>query len=390
MNIDQNKLSLERLGKMYFWSDAEKAKLIAGVGTVVFLSTASICAILNFLHFNNLNISYPNQVLGIYISLVSAAIFFLLWLLAFFVHKSLFYSNVLLLTNMLGLAICLPVFFSVIGMFDGFCWSLLFVFSAVGFVIIEPKYIFGTQITTLAFMIAITFLDAELPYKVRAYMVSTNGYIDTFSQTDLLFKWMVMSITTMLSMVTLGFMTGAWQRREEDLRTISYKDELTGLMNRRSILEGLQMEFEIAKEDTRLLSVAMVDLDFFKKINDNYGHLFGDRALKFASDKTEGIVRRHDLVGRYGGEEFLVVFPGCAAEQAANVLNRLRGEMSAEPLSTDEGESVTVSMSAGVAQLISADKDIFSLIERADTGLYTAKENGRDQVIISNNIEKSV
>lgn len=372
--------SLERFGHLYFWSDAEKAKFIADATCLIFLLAALTCALMEYFPSDDLHLSYENLNWAISTALLSAFIFFLIRIVSKKSIHSAFFSKASLISNMVFMSICLPLLFACIGIFDGFCWSVLFIYAAVGFVVVEPKYIFATQIATLVVLISISFLDELLPFRVRAYMVSVDGYIDSFSHVDLIFKWTVMVITTFISMVALGYLTGAWQRREQDLRTISFKDELTDLRNRRSILEGLTLEFKNSKDAGQALSVAMVDLDFFKKINDTHGHQFGDKALRFVADKAKQICRGHDLLGRYGGEEFLIVFPTCQVEQAVRVLDRLREALANEAIKNDQGEEVFITLSAGVSQISVEDFDMSSLIQRADEALYKAKEHGRNRV----------
>ncbi len=380
-SVDVHAYSLEQFGHLYYWPDAEKAKFIADATCLVFLTSALSCTLLGFLSLQNLHVSYENLPWARNIAYVSAFVFFVIRVLSTQTRHSAVLAKVALSSNMVVMSVCLPLFFSTIGIFDGFCWFILFLYAAVGFVVLEPRLILRTQVATLFVMIVLTFSDPLLPYNVRAYIVSTEGYVSSFSHNDLLFKWFMMFVTSLLGMVILGYLTGAWQRREQDLRSISYQDELTGLMNRRSILEGLQKEFQMARDETRRLSVAMIDLDFFKKVNDTYGHPFGDKALKLVAAQGKKVVRRHDLLGRYGGEEFLVVFPGCPLQEAAKVLERLRENLAETPLLTDTNIPVTITLSAGVAELKGDDIDMFALIERADTGLYQAKENGRDQVV---------
>src|SRR5690606_24688664 len=105
---------------------------------------------------------------------------------------------------------------------------------------------------------------------------------------------------------------------------------------------------------------------------DSYGHPFGDKVLKLVSAKMLEITRKKDLVGRYGGEEFLIVFPECEAEQAVKILDRLRQNMEAQILTTDFGQEVSVTLSACISELKKSDK-IEYLIQRADQSLYQAK-----------------
>lgn len=385
--------SFSNLSRMYYWSDAAKAMLIADCTILVFLSSALITGLLLAFEVESLSLSYQNLPWMVGISLVSATVFFLIRCFAYLYRERVVLPRAMLVANMAALAISLPFYFSVIGIFDGFCWYVLFVYAAVGFVVLEPIYIIRTQLATLLVLISITYLDSFLPYDVRAYMFLKNGYVSAMSGSDLAFAWSVMVVTSLLGMFVLGYLTGAWQNREQDLRSISYIDELTSVMNRRSIMESLNLQYELASDELKPLSVAMIDLDYFKKINDEHGHPFGDQALKFVARELQAICRKYDLIGRYGGEEFLIVFPECDGANAINILNRLRESLANQPLLSENDKNVTLKLSAGVAQLngrskrnnkpsTDTKKGVAELIEQADKALYEAKAQGRDRVLL--------
>ncbi len=165
--------------------------------------------------------------------------------------------------------------------------------------------------------------------------------------------------------------------RTKELRKMVVTDELTALFNRRHILELLETELEKAKRYGRDLSLIMMDLDFFKKINDSYGHQFGDKVLKKIGYILQQNTRNLDLVGRYGGEEFLLILPETELKKAALVAEKLRQKIKNEEI---EGLDFKLTASFGVAQF----KDELSqqLIKRADKRLYKAKAEGRDRVEI--------
>ena len=142
----------------------------------------------------------------------------------------------------------------------------------------------------------------------------------------------------------------------------------------------MKEEFFRAKRGEYPLSVAMIDLDHFKVVNDSYGHPFGDKVLKLVAAKMSEITRKKDLLGRYGGEEFLIVFPECGGEQARRILERLRENMEAHIIHTPKSGEIQVTLSAGIAELEESD-GVEELIRRADKALYHAKNIGRNKVI---------
>ena len=155
-------------------------------------------------------------------------------------------------------------------------------------------------------------------------------------------------------------------------------DLLTGLLNRQGILERLNAELARAGRDQKPVSIVMADLDHFKKINDAHGHLAGDAVLREAASRMRSAVRVYDDIGRYGGEEFLVVLPGCAEEGALQQAERLRACISESPIVTPEA-LLAVTLSLGVACGVPG-QDQRSLLLAADEALYRAKRNGRDRI----------
>jgi diguanylate cyclase (GGDEF)-like protein len=164
----------------------------------------------------------------------------------------------------------------------------------------------------------------------------------------------------------------------EKLRERATSDSLTCLWNRAAILEILQQELDRAKRVEAPLSILLADLDHFKRINDTYGHLSGDAVLREAASRMRSAVRPYDRIGRYGGEEFLLVLPDCEVSGALVLAERLRLAVAGEGIALAEG-MVSVTMSIGTATSDMAG-DIHSLIGAADAALYRAKNQGRNCV----------
>ncbi|MGQ9927242.1 MAG: diguanylate cyclase [Chloroflexaceae bacterium] len=170
-------------------------------------------------------------------------------------------------------------------------------------------------------------------------------------------------------------------RQVQQLATL---DALTGLTNRRHFLELAYYEIERAKRYHHPLSLLMIDVDHFKQFNDTYGHLVGDQALRAVSARLRDNLRENDVIGRFGGEEFIVLLPETGNEQALQVAERLRGAINAQPIATDEGE-VGVSVSIGVASCTFTRQplSVEQLLKRADDALYVAKRRGRNQIQVA-------
>ena len=157
-------------------------------------------------------------------------------------------------------------------------------------------------------------------------------------------------------------------------------DELTGLLNRAAFERTVKRQQAQSSRSGEMLSLALIDADHFKEVNDTYGHNFGDYVLGELADCFEGNIRPLDNVYRYGGEEFLVLLPSTNPEQAENVMNRLR-EAVAKLSISDADISITQTVSIGVANL-SCNEEPNEAIERADQALYKAKETGRNKVVL--------
>ncbi|HVT03822.1 MAG TPA: diguanylate cyclase [Thermoanaerobaculia bacterium] len=171
------------------------------------------------------------------------------------------------------------------------------------------------------------------------------------------------------------------------LELLSITDGLTKLYNHRHFQDELARQFDEAVRYQRPLSLALIDLDFFKKINDTYGHAAGDTVLQDVSAIFAGSVRSSDLAARYGGEEFIVMMPETDLEDAVTFAEKIRVMVGEKPITTAAGE-VPVTVSIGVSSYpFSRLKTPRELIDAADKALYRAKRNGRNQVQAERRIE---
>jgi diguanylate cyclase (GGDEF)-like protein len=166
----------------------------------------------------------------------------------------------------------------------------------------------------------------------------------------------------------------------ESMRHAATHDSLTGLMNRGEIFSMLERELERARREHTRVGVILCDIDRFKRVNDTLGHLFGDEALREIGRRLREQLRVYDGVGRYGGEEFLMVLPNCDLPNALMRANQLRESVANAPV-VCSGEEKLITMSMGVAVSNSDGKqELEALLNLADAGLYAAKEKGRNRV----------
>ncbi|WP_399256086.1 diguanylate cyclase [Terriglobus tenax] len=170
----------------------------------------------------------------------------------------------------------------------------------------------------------------------------------------------------------------------EELREKAERDGLTRLWNRHTILDILDRELELAHRSGESLTIVLADLDYFKRINDSYGHLAGDEVLRTVTGRIQGWVRPYDFIGRFGGEELLMIFPGLKLNQTAERLEGLRRVINQDPYSV-VGQSIWVTCSFGVAEA-KAGMTRERVIQIADAALYRAKDDGRDCIRIGSEI----
>ncbi len=199
-----------------------------------------------------------------------------------------------------------------------------------------------------------------------------NGSIDNLV--------MVITLIALMS-IYLGMTLLIYRRLIDKLRTQASTDGLTGALNRREFLERGDALLALAKREGRSVAVALMDLDFFKRINDDYGHQAGDQVLKLAVDTAHGELREQDVFARYGGEEFVAFFPDTSLQQAESALRRFRQKLSEQTLAS-EGRDISVTVSVGLVALNPVDETLEQLIKRADEALYQAKDDGRNRVTV--------
>ena len=166
---------------------------------------------------------------------------------------------------------------------------------------------------------------------------------------------------------------------EYQLRQLSETDFLTGVSNKRKLLSQLTTLFSTFKRHQHNVSLLMIDVDYFKNINDIYGHLQGDKILKNIANICKQQLRNEDLMFRYGGEEFVIILPHISPEQAYAYANRIRLAVSQE-IKLDKVKQVSISI--GIAEFESVDEQEDRILGRADQALYKAKNNGRNCIEI--------
>lgn len=155
-------------------------------------------------------------------------------------------------------------------------------------------------------------------------------------------------------------------------------DPLTGVKNRSTMFDAMQREIKLARRQAGSLSVILLDIDHFKRVNDEHGHLYGDQALRAVAHRVQRTIRDSDLLFRYGGEEFMILLSGTSAEGSSLLAERIRHEI--EHMGYFCNKEIRLTVSLGVTSLKSEPDTTELMLERADTALYRAKQGGRNRV----------
>jgi diguanylate cyclase (GGDEF)-like protein len=193
----------------------------------------------------------------------------------------------------------------------------------------------------------------------------------------------IAGLTGLVTAFFLGYALLSHRRHRAELIRLAERDELTGLLNRRAIVRKAVEFLTRAREAKGTLIIGLIDLDHFKSINDRFGHAVGDQLLQRFAAALRTALHTREVFGRYGGEEFLVLFPDSTLEEARQSAERLRGHLRDQRMRVDDQE-VAVTLSLGLASYETGDVLFDQVARRADIALYVAKTQGRDRVEIFN------
>ncbi|WP_338034470.1 GGDEF domain-containing protein [Herbaspirillum rhizosphaerae] len=166
----------------------------------------------------------------------------------------------------------------------------------------------------------------------------------------------------------------------QQLQVSSNTDFLTGVLNRRAFFAHSEQQLAVAQRYKRNLALILLDIDHFKRINDNHGHLAGDSILRNAVQLIAQLLRKVDILARYGGEEFIILLPEADLEQALIVAEKLRATLAGHAIATDDGSQISITASFGVSAL-AGEENLDHMIRLADEALYVAKNGGRNRVV---------
>ena len=231
-------------------------------------------------------------------------------------------------------------------------------------------------------VLAIPLLLGSLSYGARAVraMTQPESVLTEMAADSALNLGGAMTYIVLVLVLHATLMALVVGRLVDELRKLSLHDALTGLLNRRAMEETLHAQIRSSRRSSQPFAVMMLDLDYFKRINDAYGHAVGDLALKHVSSLLKGTLREIDHLARFGGEEFVLLMPGASLSEAEPVAERLRTLLATQPL-VHQNIEVALSVSIGVAEWRGADDNSPALLQRADAALFQAKVQGRNRVV---------
>jgi diguanylate cyclase len=216
----------------------------------------------------------------------------------------------------------------------------------------------------------------------RAVYASQVGIevFDTFA------TWPINSYTFMLGAVSQFFISSLFvlmlsYKLNRNLESIATIDSLTGVLNRRGLEDASIKMQDICKRINLSMAVLLIDIDYFKKVNDTYGHLVGDDVLRHIAKTIGGVLRSSDVLGRYGGEEFCAFLPNTTESDALGLAERIRAAIETAAIKLGDNVNLKTTVSIGVADSVRAGYDFKGLLATADSAMYGAKNGGRNRVM---------
>jgi diguanylate cyclase (GGDEF)-like protein len=261
------------------------------------------------------------------------------------------------------------------GPFAAAGWIAFIGGSIVGFLLFSDVVVAFGILTWLSAIGATAYL-AEIDALPMAPLLAVGD--------DVSLAWIVRNGVITLALCALilplcSYIISSWRDHDLELEALSKTDALTGVANRRSIMELLDHELRQARRYQHSLTCVMVDLDHFKRVNDDFGHITGDKVLAATADALRKSVRDTDVIGRYGGEEFLLVLPNTDTGGAREVAERCRRTVAEARVGT-----IGITASFGIATFPDPEIDsVDDLVKTADDALYAAKRDGRDRVAVT-------
>ena len=226
----------------------------------------------------------------------------------------------------------------------------------------------------LAGLTILGYLDYAIAYKPYTLLHKD------IQNTQIVYTMFYTTLYAAFTITLFDISVERWRRYNSKIEKLSSTDELTGLLNRRGVNQIIDLQMQQAQITQRETSLIMVDIDNFKKINDQYGHYQGDLVLRHVADILKQNLRANDVIARYGGEEFVVLLPFTSIENAVALAEGCRKALQQSSIAVNETERLYVQACFGVSSTARMDFDYMKLFGQADKALYQAKHNGKNQV----------
>ena len=262
-----------------------------------------------------------------------------------------------------------------IGVFSPVTMVVYICLIAVGLVLFERKIVYAMLIPATGFLTLsgyLSFIDV-IPY-APIFQIDGQLFLNGFWLLSMLYFVIPILITCL---ILFEILLSQWRHRERLIQHLSQIDPLTNTFNRRRISQSL--EYLHQQDPQNPYAVILLDLDHFKSINDQFGHHMGDNVLIAVSQELNDQIQKHDLVGRFGGEEFILILKHASLPKAHQIAERCRTTIEALVISNDEGQSIRVTASFGIAQSHHGLRPQ-QVLSQADKALYAAKASGRNQI----------
>ncbi|MEG2637441.1 MAG: GGDEF domain-containing protein, partial [Acinetobacter sp.] len=262
-----------------------------------------------------------------------------------------------------------------IGVFSPVTMVVYICLIAVGLVLFERKIVYAMLIPATGFLTLsgyLSFIDV-IPY-APIFQIDGQLFLNGFWLLSMLYFVIPILITCL---ILFEILLSQWRHRERLIQHLSQIDPLTNTFNRRRISQSL--EYLHQQDPHNPYAVVLLDLDHFKSINDQFGHHMGDNVLIAVSQELNDQIQKHDLVGRFGGEEFILILKHASLPKAYQIAERCRTTIEALVISNDEGQSIRVTASFGIAQSHHGLRPQ-QVLSQADKALYAAKASGRNQI----------
>jgi diguanylate cyclase (GGDEF)-like protein len=233
-------------------------------------------------------------------------------------------------------------------------------------------------------MMAIAYLLFGIFFTLRVLVTISEKPLVDFMNAGLLHSLSIIVYQFIVIITSFGLVWVVGHKIQNRLKNEATHDPLTGVFNRRALEEILSVEHSRSLRNQSPLSVVMLDIDYFKHLNDRYGHSVGDQVLVLIAGILVKNTRDYDSVARFGGEEFIILLPSTQADKAKKVAEKLRAKIEQHNYSVENKQKIEITASFGVTSCDLAEEAWLNVLERCDKALYLAKESGRNKVIVCN------